>query len=262
MVKYKCICQGLKRGDRMYPEYFFSYETDIPAQAGYSFFDATHLVWMFASFLMVVILVLIYKKSGDGKKKTIMSVVAIILLLCEVARNGWLICIDKYSLSESLPLQLSRIMVYVEAAAIFTGKRPLKEFAYACGLFSIAAFIAPDIMRYPIFHIHTIRYSVAHILIMSVPFMWIIGDGFRPDVRQLPKCALLLLVIAGAATAANFAFGGNYLHIHYIPVHVNIELNQPWYAMALCGVIIGFWFLTYIPWIILEHIETKKNKEQ
>lgn len=244
-----------------YQKYFLLYETEIPKGAGYSFFDGTHLSWMLSSFLGVILLVLLYRNTKRKNKRKFILSAAFILILCEVVRNGWLIWIGEYSLSESLPLQLSRIMVFMVAFAIFTDNRYLKEFSYACGLFSVAAFIAPDIMQYPILHLNTLRYTVAHILILSVPLMWIAGDGFRPDVRCLPKCALLLFGIAGIATAANFAFGGNYLHIHYIPEHVNIALGQPWYAFALLGAIVGFWFLTYLPWIIYSKLQLKKAVE-
>jgi len=239
-------------------KYFFSYETNIPADVGYSFFDVTHFMWMLTSFILITLIVYFYKKVSLKKRKTFMIAVAIILLICEVVRSGWFIWLGEWSVDKSLPLQLSRIMLFIEAFAIFTNSRYLKEFSYACGLFSVAAFIAPDIMRYPVIHLNTIRYSIAHILIMAVPLMWIIGDGFRPNVRFLPKCALLLFGIAGIATAANFTFGGNYLHIHYIPEHVNISLGQPWYAFAFLGAIVGFWFLTYLPFIVYELIKKKR----
>jgi len=243
-------------------KYFFSYETDIPADVGYSFFDVTHFMWMLASLILIALIVYFYKKTKLKNRRTFMIAVAIILLICEAIRNGWIIWVGEYSLAKSLPLQLSRILLFIESMAIITNNRYLKEFSYACGLFSIAAFLAPNIMQYPLIHIDTIRYSISHILILSVPLMWIIGDGFKPDIRYLPKCALLLFGIAGVATAANFAFGGNYLHIHYIPEHVNITLGQPWYALALLGVVLGFWVLTYLPWIIYQKVQSKRMVEK
>ncbi len=243
-------------------KYFFTYESGIPSNAGYSFFDVVHLSWMFISLLFIALIVLIYKKTKTEKRRTFMIIVAIILILCECVRSGWYIWLGEWTLDKSLPLALSRIMLFIEAFAIFTDSRYLKEFSYACGLFSIAAFIAPNIMQYPIIHLHTIRYSVAHILIVAVPFMWIIADGFKPDVKYLPKCTILLFSIAGIATVANITLGANYLHIHHIPEHINIELRQPWFALAFLGVVIGFWFITYLPWIMYKRYSKKKPEEQ
>jgi len=231
---------------------FFEHETGIPESVGYSFFDGTHLTWMFTSLVLVAVIVLLYRRTDSSKKRRIMVATAILLMLCEVIRSGWFIAIGEYTLKDSLPLQLSRIMLFIEAAAIIFNSRYLKEFTYACGLFSIAAFIAPNIMQYPILHIHTLRYTIAHILLMAVPLMWIAGDGFRPDIRYLPKCALLLFGIAAVAETVNIILGSNYLHIHYIPEHININLGQPWFFMALFGVVLGFWVLTYLPWVIYE----------
>lgn len=230
-------------------KYFFTYETGLPDDVGYSFFDVTHWIWMLVSFGIVVLLVFGYKRSD--KKRRFMLAAAVILLLCEAFRSGWHIWLGEWRLYKSLPFQLSRIMLFVEAAAILTNSRYLKEFTYACGLFSVAAFIAPNIMHYPVIHFHTIRYQVAHILILAVPLMWIAGDGFRPDYRYIPKISLLLFGFAGVSTILNFSFeGANYMHIHYIPEHVNIKLSQPWFALALIGAVLGFWVLSYIPWII------------
>lgn len=231
-------------------KYFFSYETEIPPEAGYSFFDKTHLIWMLTSLILVIFVVFLYKKTELKKRRSFMKTIAFLLISCEVVRSGWFIILGEWTLDKSLPLQLSRVMLFIEAFAIFTNSRYLKEFSYACGLFSIAAFIAPNIFEYPILHLHTLRYSIAHILIMAVPIIWIVGDGFRPDIRYLPKCALLLFGIAGVATAVNFATGSNYLHIHRIPEHVNINLRQPWFIFAFLGVVLGFWVITYIPWVI------------
>lgn len=238
-------------------QYFFTYETGLPQGIGYSFFDATHLIWMFVSFLMVGLLVLLYKNAKISSRRKIMIVIAAALLLCEVVRTGWFIAIGEYTIKNSLPLQLSRILVFVEAFAIFFNTRYLKEFTYACGLFSVAAFIAPDIMQYPIFHIHTIRYSIAHILIMAVPLMWIIADGFRPDIKYLPKCAALLVGIAAVVETFNIFLGSNYLHIHYIPTHVNLNLRQPFFAMAFVGAVLGFWVIIYLPWVIYDKIKIR-----
>ncbi|HPQ46500.1 MAG TPA: TIGR02206 family membrane protein [Clostridia bacterium] len=238
-------------------QYFFTYETGLPEGTGYSFFDVTHLSWMFVSFAMVGLLVYSYNKTRSGNKRKFMVTVASVLLLCEVVRNVWFIAVGEFTLQQSLPLQLSRILVYTEVLAIFLNSRFLKEFTYACGLFSVAAFIAPDIMQYPIFHIHTLRYSVAHIIIMAVPLMWIFADGFRPDIRYLPKCAALLAGIAVVAETVNILLGSNYLHIHYIPTHVNLNLRQPFFAMAFIGAVIGFWVVIYLPWVVIEKMKKR-----
>ncbi len=237
--------------------YFFAYETGIPEEAGYSFFDATHLIWMFSSFLIAGGLVILYWKTRNQDKRRFMLTIASVLLVCEVIRTGWFIAIGEYTLKYSLPFQLSRILVFIEALAIFFNRRFLKEFTYACGLFSVAAFIAPDIMQYPIFHINTLRYTIAHILLIAVPLMWIVADGFRPDIKFLPKCAALLVGIAIAAETLNIILGSNYLHIHYIPAHIKIKLGQPWFAMALLGAVLGFWVITYTPWVVKGYLDKK-----
>jgi len=242
-------------------KYFFSYETEIPAKAGSSLFGATHLVWMFISFLLVAFIVLLYKRTRQDKRRKFMITIAVSLIMCEVVRSGWYIWLGEWTLDKSLPLELSRIMLFIEAFAILKNSRYLKEFTYACGLFSVAAFIAPNILQYPIIHLNTIRYSIAHILIIVVPIIWIVGDGFRPDVKYLPKCSILLFGIAGVAMVLNSVLGSNYLHIHHIPEHINIELGQPWFALALLGVVLGFWILTYMPWILYNRYGGKKNEE-
>lgn len=233
-------------------EYFFSHEAQIPESAGYQLFDKTHILWFVSAVIITLVIVFSYTRTKIENRKKFMTTVEVILFLCEACRAGWFISIGRYTLKDSLPLQLSRIMLFVEAFAIFTNKRFLKEFSYACGLFAIAAFIFPNTLAYPIIHIHNLRYSVAHILMMSVPLMWIAGDGFRPDVRYLPKSFFLLLCFSLLATVANILFKGNYLHISHVPGHVNIKIGQPWYFLGVAGAILGFWAISYLPWVIRE----------
>ncbi len=240
-------------------KYFFTYENKLPSNLGFPLFGTTHILWAIISFLSIVFLVLLYRNFNKKNKKKLLFFIAIIMIMCEISRSSWFVFIGEYSLDKSLPLQLSRIILFIEAFAIFTNKRYLKEFSYACGLFSISAFIAPNINAYPILHFHLLRYSIAHILIISVPLMWIVGDRFRPDFRYLPKCIILLFSIVFVAMIANFIFDTNYLYISYIPEHVNINIGQPWYTIALLGAVIGFWFITYIPWILTERCKLIKS---
>ncbi|MCK5812061.1 MAG: TIGR02206 family membrane protein [Clostridiales bacterium] len=240
-------------------KYFFTYENKLPSNLGFTLFGITHLLWIIITLLIIVLLVLIYRTLQEKNKKIMLFIIAFIMILCELSRNVWYIYIGEYSLDKALPLQLSRIILFIEAIAIFTNKRYLKEFSYACGLFSLTAFIAPNINAYPILHYNFLRYTIVHLLIIAVPIMWIIGDGFKPDYKYLPKCIILLFSIAFAALIANFVFDSNYLYINYIPEHVNININQPWYALALLGAVIGFWFITYIPWILYDRYKKVKS---
>ena len=55
---------------------------------------------------------------------------AVAIIALEIVREGWLLAIGRYEIWRHMPLHLCGVMIFIEAAAVFTEKRFFKEFAY------------------------------------------------------------------------------------------------------------------------------------
>ena len=59
-------------------------------------------------------------------------------------------------------------------------------------------------------HLHS--FSV-HVLLFIIPLMLTVGGDIRPDIKQLPKCLLLLLGLGLIAKGANLLWSTNFMFL-------------------------------------------------
>lgn len=114
--------------------YFFAYDADIPPGLGVPSFSPTHWAWLSVTLLLIALAALAYRRASEPGRQRALRVAAVVLVALEVARTVWSVSIGHYHVERMLPLHLCGISVFVEAAAVFTGRRVLKEFSYAVGM--------------------------------------------------------------------------------------------------------------------------------
>ena len=54
-------------------------------------------------------------------------------------------------------------------------------------------------------------------MLILLPLIWVLVDGYQPDIRRFPACAALLLIFAGIAWMVNQLIGSNYMFLSYAP---------------------------------------------
>jgi len=237
-------------------EDFWTFKTDLPAGSGTPNFSPIHLCWLAGSFLLIVVIIQIYKKQNEQVRQTMQRTIIIAAAILEVSRWIWAALIGHYSVVEMLPLHLCSLSIWMEMAAVFSGKSFLKNFGYAlCLPGAIAAVLTPDWSVYPFISFQYLHSVVVHTLLMLVPAIWIWGDGFRPDYRKLPICLLLLILFALPVYFINIFLGSNYLFLHEAPKGTPLEIYQTWfgnpgYLFPLFITIMVVWLVFYLPWMI------------
>ena len=237
-------------------KYFWSYQSDLPAGVGIPNFSVIHFCWLTMSFILILVTVLIYKRQKTLVRQRIQKTLVILIAFLDVSRWVWAACIGHYSIVEMLPLHLCSLSVWLEMAAVFTGKPMLKEFGYALGmpgaLFSI---LTPDWGAYPFLSYQYLQASLGHTLLVMVPIIWVWGDGFRPDFRRLPKLFGALVMFAIPVALIDLLLGSNYLFLCEAPKDTPLELFENWfgnpgYLFPVIILILIVWLILYLPWII------------
>ena len=237
--------------------YFFAYDKDIPAGTGVANFTATHFIWLAATAVVIAVLLLLYRRMNHEARQRFTATATIAILVLEVIRQGWLLIIGRYDITRHLPLHLCGIMIFVEAFAVFGKKPAMKEFAYACGLPGAAmALLTPEPSNYPFWNIQYLESIFVHALLALVPLLWIL-DGFRPNIRALPKNMAILAGLAAFCFGLNLLLGGNsnYMFVHFAPAGTPIEIfdkwvGWPWYIGPLLGFALVLWGILYAPWAL------------
>lgn len=246
-------------------KYFFTYEDDIPDGLEVKIFSPQHIACLIASFITIIVLIHIYKKISVEKKKRLIRSCAVIIVLLEVIRDVWAASIGHFTLAGMLPLHLCGIMIFIELLAVFKNKTILKEFAYCAGLpGAFMAVATPASGKYPVLNIQYLQTITIHTFLMLVPLLWIVGDGFKPNIKNIPKCFLILCAIALFDAGVNLALGSNYLYISEAPDNTPLKTfeniaGNPGYIAITVAILIVVWIVMYLPWEMVRISEKNKN---
>lgn len=242
-------------------DYFWLYKTDLPQGVGTANFSATHWAWLSVSFCLIVATLFWYRRQSVSTRHTARIVIAILLMMGDLTRWTWAGIIGHYSVVEMLPLHLCTVSVIIEVTSVFNKNRIFKEFSYATGLpGALAALLTPDWGVYPFFNFQYLQSTVTHTLLVLLPVIWVWGEGFRPDARQLPRCFGLLAGLAAIAAIVNRFLGSNYMFLSFAPKDTPLEIFETWfgnpgYIGPLFLLVIVIWLVFYTPWILIDRRE-------
>ena len=237
-------------------EYFWTYQSDLPADVGIPNFSAIHIISLSLSLVLIMVAVLVYKRQQPVIQVRTQKTLVVLIACLDVSRWIWAACIGHYSVVDMLPLHLCSLTVWMEMAAVWTGRPILKEYGYALGmpgaLFSI---MTPDWSAYPLLSYQYLQATIGHTLLVLVPVLWIWGDGFHPDYRRLPKLFALLVIYTIPIAFINWLIGSNYLFLCQAPKDTPLDLFDQWfgnpgYLFPLVLLILVIWLILYLPWII------------
>jgi hypothetical integral membrane protein (TIGR02206 family) len=247
-------------------QYFFTYDSEIPAGLAVKNFSATHFTWLAVAFLLIVLSVLVYHRKSAEVRKKLLRGAALSIVALEVIRTAWLLIVGHYELYRHLPLHLCGVMILVDFLAVYTNKRFFKEFAYAAGLPGAAmALLTPEPSGYPLLNIQYLQSIVIHSLLVLVPLFLIAGDNFRPSLRMLPWNFAALTGLAAFCFGINFLLNSNYMFVRFAPVDTPIALFDQWvgwpgYIGLMLLLVFAFWFFMYLPWEILARRKKTRQK--
>lgn len=248
-------------------QYFFTYDSEIPAGLAVKNFSAAHIAWLAVTFLLIVLAVLYYRRKNARVRKRILRGTAVSIIALEIIRTTWLLIVGHYELYRHLPLHLCGVMILVEFLAVYTNKRFFKEFAYAAGLPGAAmALLTPEPSGYPLLNIQYLQSIVIHALLVLVPLFLLAGDDFRPSLRMLPWNFAALTGLAAFCFGLNFLLNSNYMFVRFAPSDTPIALFDKWvgwpgYIGLMLLLVFVLWFLMYLPWEISARMrKAKQNK--
>lgn len=247
------------------PELFWTHSSDLPEGVGTPNFSATHIAWLLTVLVVIVFTALFLKKKAaplSGKVQRILIICAAVL---EISRWIWAAIIGHYTIVEMLPLHLCSLSIWMEFAAVFSGKQLLKDFGYSlCLPGALAALATPDWGVYPFFSFQYLHSVTVHSLLLLIPVIWVVSDRFRPNYRNLPKCFGILMLFAVPVFGLNQLLGSNYLFLREAPKDTPLELfeilcGNPGYLIPLFLLIALIWLLLYLPWAIADGIRTRRD---
>lgn len=250
-------------------EIFWTHQSDFPEGfLGTPNFSPTHLTWLSVSIAIIILTALLLKKASHPVRQGVQRVLIIIAAVLEISRWIWAAIIRHYTVVDMLPFHLCSLSIWMEIAAVFSGKQLLKDFGYClCMPGALAALLTPDWYAYPFISFQYLHSVTVHSLLFLIPLIWVVSDGFRPNFKNLPKCFGILMLFAVPVFGLNFLLGSNYLFLREAPKDTPLELfenlcGNPGYLVPLFLLIIVVWILLYLPWAVSDLLRSRKAKKE
>lgn len=237
---------------------FWAFESELPGGTGVETFSSAHFAVLFLSAGLIFSVIRLYRKQPERGRRIIKVSIATLLMLLFFSRWVWCACFGDFSffVSMLLPLHLCSVSAIAGTAGVFSNNRFLKEFSYGIGLpGGLVAMANPNLGPYPLFSFFFVEFTLTHLLLILLPFLYVFGDGFRPDIRSLPHSILLVAPFVGAAFWVNQAIGSNYMFLNRIEkgtvlVIFDSWLGTPGYLIAVLVSMLLSWLVLYAPWEI------------
>jgi len=229
---------------------FFAANYQGPA---FGLFGATHFAAL-GALVLLNLLLLRFKNAGDGTKAAIRWMLALILLVNEIAWHYWNYVVGKWTIQTMLPLHLCSVLVWLGALMLMTKNYRIYEFMYFMGIAgAIQALATPDLGIYGFPHFRFFQTFISHGLIITSAIYMTLVEGFRPTWKSILRVAVWTNIYALIVYFINSAIGSNYLMINYKPNTPSLlDLLPEWPIYILYMELIGVIsiLLLYLPFVV------------
>ena len=205
-------------------------------RVGFVHYGTTHMMWLIAFALFTVAVCLLYRRADEKRRRWLRIALVCLLFADELFKVMCLLISDQF-IPKYLPLHLCSINIFVFAVHAVKPSKLLDNFLYTiCIPASLAALLFPTWTKLPsdsFMHIHSFT---VHILLAAYPIMIATSGEFRPDIRRVPKCLLLLVGMAIPVYFINLALDTNFMFL------MSASKGNPlyWFEKAFGNHLIGY----------------------
>ena len=231
-------------------EQFFGENYSGPA---FELFGATHIAALVAVVVLNVVL-LRFRNSSDATKRLIRRLIALILLVNEIAWHYWTYIYGRWTIQTMLPLHLCSLLVWTGAFMLMTKNYRVYEFMYFMGIGgAIQALATPGIGAYNFPHFLYFQYFLSHGLIIASAIFMTVIEGLRPTWRSILRVAIWMNIYVVIVYFINVAIGSNYLMIMEKPPTPSLlDLLPEWpiYILYMEAIGILTCLILYLPFAI------------
>lgn len=191
-------------------KYFLDTTQTIPDGLGFSLFGGVHLLWLGLFAVITLGCCLHYRCLGQTGRGVWRKVVAALLVANELYKQVCLIVGGTW-LPEYLPLHLCSVNIFLIAYHAFRPGGLSGNFLYTvCIPGALAALLFPSWSALPVWNFMHIHSFTVHMLLALYPIVLTAAGDIRPDVKYVPKCIGILLVMALIAWIINPLLDANF----------------------------------------------------
>jgi hypothetical integral membrane protein (TIGR02206 family) len=213
------------------------------------------LLFLFGSFVLFI-----YRhKFNQLKWRAIEIGIALSLLFFELSFHVWLLASSYWNASDSIPIELCSISLFLTIILLLTGKKIVYEWLLFTTLLGATQALITPVLVYDFPHIRFIYFFYTHIMMIWVAlyFTWV--KGYHPTLRSVGKVFVFLNVLLPIVMVVNKLVDGNYMFLSHkprTPSLLDYLGPYPWYILSLEGLLL---ILSLVVWLLLREKDNKVN---
>lgn len=209
--------------------------------------DLSYFVYLI-SFILSIVLVIYFRNRLSKHVKAIYIFFLTVAIFQRVLINFWYVYNDIYTLDNSLPLQICRVVVWLIIIQFFVRKEILNHIIFYFGLFAAAAFVYP-IGIFPFFNIAGIAFFIMHAINVLFPLVMYLIGKFRPSIKGALISSGLFTIYYLAMVYINDLLDANYFFTENRPFLHDLSLLN-YSIINIVGTTLSFIVIAYIfKWI-------------
>lgn len=226
----------------------------------FEMFSDSHLVIIALLFIVSITIYLFKDQLRNEKWRKAEIGIALSLTVMEGTYHLWMIVNGSWKASQSLPLELCNISLYLTILLLFTKNKLIYDILFFAALLGASQSLATPTVTYDFPHFRFFHFFYAHLIIIwvSLYFTWV--KGYRPTILSVIRLFVMLNVLMPIIMFINKRVDGNYMYLSHKPDHASLldYLGPyPWYILSMEGLLIT---LSIIVWLVFRE-KTEKRTE-
>ncbi len=218
----------------------------------FTLFGPLHLFWLILALCICVICSIINRRLSEKGKSRFLRIIMALLLAEEITRQTVTLVTGQWQ-PEMMPLHMCSINIFVCLWYVIHPNKLAGNILYAlCLPGAVIALFSPTWLALPITNLFHILSEALHILLTLFPVL-LLGGGFRPEPRMLPKVFLCLLGACTVIYPLNKALGTNFFFLNDPDGNIITKVcssifGERFYIVGMVIILAVMWVVLYLPW--------------
>ena len=244
-------------------KYFFANPSIVPKEYLWEAYGPEHICWLILIAVFVTVSCVLFKKADYDRQTKILRAFALLIVVQEILKDILHWYAGTITL-EHLPFHICGISIFFTLWHAYRPNGINSDYLYAVSMpGALAALVFPNWTEYPIMHFSAINSFTIHTWLVAYALMVLTSGRMRPDWRNLPKIAAIMIGLMIPIYFLNKRWNTNFMFINgaspgspLVPLY---DIFSDAYFIVAIFLVFVFWAVIYAPWIISD---SRKDKKQ
>ncbi|KKK38529.1 hypothetical protein WQ57_07955 [Mesobacillus campisalis] len=215
----------------------------------FEMYSASHLAVLAIFILISAVLYFSHAKLRKRQLRILELLAAGSLFLVELGFHLWLAATGNWNASDSLPLELCSISLFLTIILLITKNKLVYELLLFTALLGASQALLTPLLNFDFPHFRFFHFFFTHMMMIWAVFYFTWVLGFRPTIRSVYRVFIFLNILLPFVLLINKLVDGNYMFLSHKPGIASL-LDflgpYPWYILSLEGLVIIFSLLIWL----------------